>query len=282
MAWRSLLFVPGNAPEKLAKAATRGADAIIIDLEDAVPAAEKASARAALPDHIAQLCHQGVDVLVRINAPWLLATADLEAAIISGTRAVVTPKAEDAGSLSVLSAMIGEWERARALPLGSIGLIALVETPLGLSRLAEIAAVPRLTGLAFGSEDFCASLGVDPTPTVLDLPCRQLALTAAIRAQQAIGLPISLAQFRDLAAYSAGAIDARRLGMTGALCIHPAQVPVLNQAFQPNTAQIAHANAVLTAWAEAEAKGLAVASLNGSMIDRPVVEQARRVLAQVH
>lgn len=278
-AWRSLLFVPGNAPEKLAKAAGRGADAIIIDLEDAVSLADKSSARAGLPDHVAVLAGQGVDVLVRINAPWRMAVADLTAAVRPGVAALMVPKAEDPARLAVLAAMLAEWEDAAGLPAGGIGLLPLVETPAGILRAAEIAAAPRLIGLTFGSEDFSAALGVDPTPLVLDHPCRQLALAAAAHGLPAFGLPLSLAQFRDLDAYAAGATQARALGLSGGLCIHPAQVPVLNRCFQPTEAQLTAAHAIMALWEEAQARGQAVAALNGAMIDRPVVERARRLLA---
>lgn len=280
MNWRSLLFVPGDAPAKLAKAAARGGDAVIIDLEDGVPPAGKAAARTALARHVPALAARGVAVLVRINAAWRMAVPDLAAAILPGLAAVMVPKAEDAARLSVLADMLAEGEADAGLPAGGIGLVPLVETPRGLARLAEIAGAPRVAGLAFGGEDFAAALAVEATPEVLELPCRQVALAAAACGLPAWGLPISLAGFQDLEAYAAGARRARAMGLSGALCIHPAQIAVLNDSFRPTPAQVDAARAILARWDEAAATGQAVTVLDGAMIDLPVVERARRILAR--
>jgi len=278
LAWRSLMFVPADAEGRIAKAHTRGADAIILDLEDAVPIEGKAAARQGLVAAAATLAGQGQDVLVRINAAWRLAHADLEVAVNPDVRAIVAPKVEDAGALSVLSAMIGEWEAEQGLPVGKISLIALIESPLALSRLNEIAAVERVAGLALGSEDFSAVLGAPPSPQSLDLPCRMIALVAAARGQMALGTPISLAAFREADAYAEAARLGRAVGMTGALCIHPDQVAPLNAAFSPSEAELAAARKITAAWA-GRPPGAAVLSLDGKMIDPPVVLQAERTLA---
>ncbi|AWJ86744.1 CoA ester lyase (plasmid) [Azospirillum sp. TSH58] len=278
--YQSFLFVPADNAKLLEKAHQRGADALILDLEDAVLPAGKPEARRGLPAPIDRLHGLGVPVLVRINSGWRDAVADLEAAVRPGVTALVVPKAEDAGALRVLSAMIGEWEVERGLTPGAIGLVALIESPLGLERLADIAAVPRVAALALGSEDFALTLGVEPTEALLALPCRQIALAAAARGLAAIGLPGSLAEFRDLDAYRAMVAQARAVGMTGALCIHPAQLAVVRDVFAPSAADVAWAGRVVAAWDEAQAAGRGAVSVDGRMVDRPVAERAKAILAR--
>lgn len=277
-AWRSLLFSPATDEARLAKAHTRGADALILDLEDALPADAKVAGRAAAQVWIERLAGLGQDVVVRINTPWLMAVADLDAVVRPGLKALLVPKAEDAGQLSVIAAMVGELEAERGLPAGGIGLLALIETPAAFSRLAEIAAVERVVGLALGPEDLSLSLGAPPSPLTLDLPCRLIALAAANRGLMALGAPISIAEFRDLEAYRGAVETARGMGLSGNLCVHPHQVEVVNAVFAPQAAEVADARAVLAAWQAGEGKG--VVALEGRMIDLPVVERARRVLAR--
>lgn len=277
--YRSLLFVPADNAKLLERAHERGADAVILDLEDSVLPAGKPDARRGLAARIERLHGLGVPILVRLNGGWRDAVADLEAAVRPGVVALMVPKAEDAGALRVLSAMIGEWEAERGLTPGAIGLAALIESPLGLERLADIAAAPRVVALALGSEDFALALGVEPTEALLALPCRQIALTAAACGLAALGLPGSLAEFRDLDAYRAMAAQARAVGITGALCIHPAQLAVVRDVFAPSAADVAWAGRVVAAWDEAQAAGRGAVSVDGRMVDRPVAERAKTILA---
>lgn len=279
--WRSLLFVPADNARLLEKAAERSADAVILDLEDAVPPAAKEAARAALPAAAERLAAAGATLLVRVNAGWLPLVADLAAAVRPCVRALVLPKVEDAGRLKAVAEMLDEVEASKGMVPGQTGLLPLIESPAALGRLDELAAAPRVIGLALGSEDFSLQLGAPPSPASLTLPCQLLALAAATHSLMAIGLPGSLAEFRDLDAWRRHAEAARAVGMTGALCIHPAQVAVVNQAFAPDDEQLAWARAVLATWAESEKAGSGVAALDGRMIDKPVVERARALLARV-
>lgn len=277
---QSLLFVPADNPKLLAKVHQCGADAIVLDLEDAVLPAGKPEGRLGLPDQIDRLHGLGLPVLVRINGAWRDVAADLEAAVRRGMTALMVPKVEDAGALRVLSSMIGEWEVERGLMPGAIGLVALIESPLGLQRLTNIAQAPRMAALALGSEDFALALGVEPTEAALAMPCRQIALAAAAQGLSALGLPGSLAEFRDLDAYRALVAQARAVGLSGVLCIHPAQVAVVHEAFAPSPRDIEWARGVETAWKQAQAEGLGTTSLAGRMIDRPVAERAAAILGR--
>lgn len=278
--WRSLLFVPADNATLCEKAANSEADAIILDLEDGVAAVAKDSARVELAAAAKKAKHAGKGVVVRINAPWRMALTDLEACVIENVDAVMTPKAENATRLVVLDEMIAELETERGLPSGAIGVIALVETPLGLTTLNETATAPRLIGLALGPEDLCAAIGVPPTPAVLDLPARQVALAAAAQDVMALASPASIAEFRDITAFEAGLNSAAAFGATGALCIHPAQIASANAVFSPSASELETARRILQAWTEAQSKGLSVTSLDGKMIDRPVVIRAERTIAR--
>jgi len=237
-AWRSLLFVPASDAALCAKACASEADAVILDLEDAVAADAKDAARANLAG-AAEAAHQnGKGVVVRINAPTELARHDLDASVIAHVDALMFPKSESATDLVALDKDVAKLETERELRPGGVGVIALVETPLGLVELNAIAAAPRLIGLAFGPEDFCAALGVTPTPTALDVPARLLAIAAAARELVALSAPTSLANFKDIPAFNAGLRDAAAFGATGALCIHPAQVTAANTVFTPTETDV--------------------------------------------
>lgn len=275
--WRSLLFVPADQPRLLEKADTRGADAVILDLEDAVPAAAKAQARAGIGAWIDHLAGRGTAVVVRINAGWLDGLDDLAAVVRPGLAAVLLPQVKDDLALRALAGIIGEWEARAGMAAGAIGLIALIEHPATLAHLGAIAAIDRVIGLALGSEDFSLALGAPPAPPALTLACQHLALAAASRRLMALGLPDTLANFTDLDRYGHACTAARAMGMTGALCIHPAQIGAVNAAFAPSAAERAWAGRVLAAWAEAQARGAGVTAVDGKMIDRPVVERAQAI-----
>lgn len=275
--WRSLLFVPADNTKLLEKAHQRGADAVILDLEDAVPVAGKPQSRAQVAGWIDTLAASGASVLVRVNSGWLDLIADLDAIIRPGLAAIVLPQVKDVVQPAALDGIVSALEDQRGLPVGGIGLVALIESPATLSHLHSIAALPRTIGLALGSEDFSLTLRAEPALPALTLPCQMIAHAAAEKGLMAIGLPDSLANFRDLDRYGIAAAHARAMGMTGALCIHPAQIAIINQAFAPTETQQNWAKRILEAWAQAEAAGSGVAALDGQMIDRPVVERARAI-----
>ena len=275
--WRSLLFVPADNERALAKAADRGADALILDLEDAVAERMKAKARSALGTTIAMLRSKGQhDILVRVNATDGMRD-DILAAHKAGANAIMLPKTEKADDVAVASAILD------TSPLSSsarMGIVALLESPAAVLAISTIAHAPRVIGLALGSEDFGLALGVPPDRANLSLPCQMLALAAATRSIAAIGLPVSLAGFADLPDYSAAAAEARAMGLTGAMCIHPAQIKSLNDAFGDSPPLREWALEILSAWEEARSQGQNVASFRGSMVDEPVVARAKAIIAR--
>lgn len=273
--WKSLLFVGADQPDRIAKIATRGADAVILDLEDAVPTSGKAAARSALPDAIAKLVGQGQPLVVRVNSAWRDVMADLEVALQPGIAALMVPGCERTDRLHVLSEMIGELAAERQLDQKP-GLIGLVESAAGLLNVNALAAIPHMIGLALGSEDLALDMGVGPDAELLDLPSRQVALAARAHDLMALAVPISIAAYADAEAYRTAAIRGRTWGVTGAICIHPNQVAIANAIFQPSERDLEEARLILEAWASRDGSG--VVSLRGRMIDLPVVERARRLL----
>lgn len=278
--WRSLLYVPVTNQRFVEKASARGADVIKLDLEDSIPPAEKPAARAAVRDAARLISDAGTEVLVRINRPWRMTVLDLEAAIWPEVSGLCLPKLESADHLAFLDETVEELERERGMQVGSIRFMGLIETPRGLNNVREIAkASPRLKGLSLGQEDYSAALGMPglgPEDLLEDMRLVQRA------AREADILPLgyagSIAEITDMEAFGASAMRARQLGMEGGSCVHPAQVPILNEVFSPKSEEIETAEAMVAAYDDAMAKGLGAVSFRGKMIDVPVVDRARRVL----
>ncbi|MGO1501001.1 MAG: HpcH/HpaI aldolase/citrate lyase family protein [Marinobacter sp.] len=280
-AWRSLLFVPAHNRRFLEKAHTRGADAIIVDLEDSVPVGEKKFARDNLPVVVSQVTQSGADMLVRINQPLRMAVRDIEAAVIAGVRGLVVPKVESAAALQALADVVTELELERRLEAGSVVLLAQIESPEALPRLDDIAAVSRLVGLTLGPEDFCAEVGMEPNADTLLVPNQAIVFAASRNGVTPYGFVDSIADYSDQERFAATIERAQQLGFRGALAVHPAQVAVMNQGFMPSAQQIQKAQEIVDSFRAHEKQGEAVFSLNGKMIDKPVVERAHRLLKQV-
>ncbi len=278
---RSLLFVPALADRHLDRATERGADAIILDLEDGIPPSRKQEARGRVAALAADLRAKGAAVWVRINSGGADAALDIAAATCKEVEGFLLPKIPRPEALHPITALIAAAEARHHLPATHIKLIPLVETAAGLlngSRLGS--ADGRIVALAFGSEDFATELGVEPSPESLSLPAQMVAIAAAAAGIAAIGVPGPLARFDSPEGFFALAQKARLLGFSGALCIHPAQVEPCNRAFTPTAADLAQAEAVVMAFDAALDRGEGIASLHGQMIDPPVAQRARRLLAQ--
>lgn len=263
--WQTLLFVPVGAEKHLASAIRLRPDAVILDLEDAIAADAKDSARAALRAAQSQLAEAGIDCALRVNGPLPAMVRDIAAADLSQLRAVMVPKCEDTRSLC----------NAAELSDGRVGLIALIESPAALRMLDQIAKVPQVQALMLGSEDYSATLGVNPNAGALDIVAAQIAIAASPRGLLPIGFAGSIANFRDLDLYGHQIGKARDLGMRAVAAIHPAQLPVIRATLAPSEAEQAWAEKVL---AGAIAGG-AVFAMDGAMIDAPVVARARRIIA---
>lgn len=273
--WRSMLFVPAAAPQRWQKAHTRGADAIIVDLEDSTQPEAKAAARLLATDAVRALHANAATVTVRVNNDEQYLADDLEAVVVQGLSAIVLPKVEQAAELDSLSAMLDALEYEHELERGAVGVVAVIESPRALEQVAAIASGPRLIGISLGSEDFALSLGRPPTPQSLGLAAQAIAYAAAARGLMGIGMATGIANYTDLDAFAEEARRAHATGLTGAMCIHPNQVPVLNACFGASATDIAEAQDILAAW---DQRTDGVVAQKGRMIDQPVVERARRLL----
>lgn len=279
--WRSLLFVPVNVPKFVETAHTRGSDAVILDLEDSVPPAEKANARKLIQAAAPKVAQSGADVVVRINQPIELAVRDIEAAISPAIHTLMLPKIDSAGHVRLLAELIDRLEAERGMQVGHTRLMALIETPAAFARTDEIAAAhPRLISVSLGSEDFAMEVGGEPATDVLFYPKQRVAIAAVANGLLAMGVIGSVADFKDLDGYRASARLARRLGFRGSACIHPNHVKILNEEFGPKPAEVAWAKRVIEVYEQAKSEGRASIQLDGKMVDIPIVVRAERILAQ--
>jgi len=279
--WRSMLFVPVTVQKFVEGAAKRGADAIILDLEDSVPVAEKPRARSVLQAAAEAVARGGADVVVRINRPLRMAVADIEAAVSPRVCALALPKVASAEHLCLLAEVIDEIEAERGMVPGTIKLLAMVETASAFFRMAEIArAHPRLVAMTLGAEDFALSVGMVPEAEGLFFPKQQMIIAARAAGIMPLGFLGTVADFRDLEAFRATLRRSRRIGFMGASVIHPSQVPILNEEFAPHVEEVAHAERVVAAYEKATSEGVGAIVVDGTMIDVPVVERAQALLAR--
>lgn len=280
---RSALFVPGNRLERVDKALATAADMILIDLEDAVPPAQKAEARAGVAGKLAQL--KKSRVLVRVNAiDSQFVAADLEAVVTATPAGLMVPKVQSAADVERIDRMILATEEAAGLEPGSLPVIVLIESAQGVVNVDAITQAGREIGrvhtAAFGAADYTLDLGTSISAGGEELIYPRSRVCLACRA---VGLepPIDtpfLADLKDLAALETDARRAKQFGFQGKLCIHPIQIEVVNRVFSPSQTEIESAAQVVAAFETAEAQGQGVIQVAGKMVDLPVVEEARRIM----
>jgi citrate lyase subunit beta/citryl-CoA lyase len=277
--WRSLLFVPVTAKRFVDGAARRGADAIILDLEDSVAASEKERARSLVSEAAEIVSRSGADVVVRINRPLRLAVRDIEAVIGPGVLALALPKVDSAEHVRLLAEIVDEIEADHGVAPGTTRLIAMVETAAAFFRIAEIArAHPRLCALNLGAEDFALSAGILPNAEGLFMPKQMAVFAARAAGIMPLGFIGTVAEFHDLDGFRQTIRRSRRLGFIGASVIHPSQIPILNEEFRASPDEIDHARRVVAAYDKALVEGVGAVTVDGKMIDVPIVERARLLL----
>lgn len=265
---RSMLFAGATRPDLVAKLGRTGADAVVIDLEDAVPVAAKEEARAALGKLVGSVC--GPLLFVRVNGPetgWF--DEDVAAVARHSVAGVVIPKAESSEDL----------ERARALLGDGPALLAGIESARGVAACEEILGWgPALT--YFGAEDFIADVGGRRTAGGEEVLYARSRVALAARLAEVCALDQVVVDFRDEAAMERDAEAGRAIGYRGKLCIHPAQVAVANRVFGAAPEEVERARALLAAWEEAAARGVAVVEFEGAMVDGPALRMARDTIAR--
>jgi citrate lyase subunit beta/citryl-CoA lyase len=279
--WRSMLFVPVNVQKFVETAHTRGSDAVILDLEDSVPPAEKDTARTLISAAAPKVAKSGADVVVRVNQPLELCIRDMEAAISPEISALILPKIDSAGHIRLLAELADRIETSKGMTVGHTRFMGLIETPAAFARADEIAAAhPRLVSVGLGSEDFAMEIGGDAATDILHYPKQRVAIAAIANGLMPMGIIGSVADFRDLEGYRASARLARRMGFQGASCIHPNHVAILNEEFGVKPDELTWARRVIEVYDKAKAEGRASIQLDGKMIDIPIVVKAERILAR--
>lgn len=277
---RSWLYVPANKPKMMLNAGLYGADGLVFDLEDSVKSQEKDEARILVAEALRRYDFGSAALAVRING---LATPfwkeDLEAVVSAGAGIIRIPKVEYSGELSEAAAFLERLESSAGRKPGEVRIQAILETPRGIENAAALAeATPRLAGLSFGAEDYCAALGIDRSGPAyaLDYPRSRVACAAALGGLEA--WDTVWADFRNLAGLEEDARRARTLGFTGKSVIHPDQIEVANRIFSPAPEEAAWARKVVAAAGGTDDAG--AFSLEGSMVDPPVIARARRILSR--
>src|SRR5690349_8413092 len=280
MILRSPLFVPGNKANMLEKALAVAPDALVPDMEDSVPAGEKANARDTIAQFLPRLAASGRPVIPRVNAletEWI--EADLAAVVGPHVYGISVGKVRRAGDIAAISALIGKLESRAGLKVGTVQLIPWIETAEAIVNVAEICrASARIVGVAFGGEDFTNDMGVERLEDESQILYARQALCVAARAARVLALDTPYFKLRNLDGLRDNSLRAKSIGFKGKFAIHPEQIDTLNDCFSPSAQEVAHAQRVVAAFEEAERRGRASTSLDGWVIDVPVVKRARALL----
>ncbi len=277
---RSWLFVPGNRPRMIQKAPTLGADVIVYDLEDALPPPEKASGRRLVAEALEAPAGRSLRY-VRVEADPEPGLEDARAVVGPGLDGLVLPKVSDVSLLHRTDAALGALEAGAGLEPGSVRILAMIESARGLLAAPAIAAAsPRMVGLFFGAEDFTLDLGVfaseEEGPDEMLYARSAVAVAAASRGLVAVDRIVP--EFRTLEPLAADTRRARRLGFGGKGVIHPRQIACVHQSLAPSREQVEKAREVIQHFEQAHREGAGTLQVEGKMVDRPIVEKARRLL----
>lgn len=284
MLLRSMLYVPGNSVRMAVRAATLPTDAVIFDLEDAVPLAEKETARFLVKDFIGIISRYGINTFVRLNSlTTSLTKDDLMAVVSKKLVGVMLAKTERADDISELDALLFAAERSLSLPQGSLKVIPLIESARGIVNLRQIAkASNRVIAIAFGAGDYCRDLGIDVAKLSADETELLYARAHIVNVSKAEGLQAIdtpfLGLLTDRERFLKEVRLAAMLGFNGKQCIHPSQVEPANAAFTPSPSEIEQSKRLIQAFEEAKARGLGAISFEGRMIDYMSYQQAKEKL----
>ena len=273
-ALQALLFVPAGKARFIDSAIRHAPDAVILDLEDAVAAHDKPAARVALVENQSALHAAGIAAIVRVNAGLTDLVADIAALNIGKTAAVMLAKCDSLRQVENATELLAAHEAALGLP--AVPLIPLIEQPGALRNLFDIAGMPRVAAMMFGPEDYSADLGTPSASPAIEMAATQMTAACATHNRLAIGVAGPMGNFRDEEGYGALVRRARLLGFQAAAAIHPSQLPLIRHGLSPDAQEIARASAIIAAF---EASNTGAVAHQGTMLDLPVIAQARRVLA---
>jgi citrate lyase subunit beta/citryl-CoA lyase len=278
---RSMLFTPGNNMRMIASAGGRGADAVIFDLEDSVPMADKETARLFVRDAVADLAKRGGAVYVRINALGTgLGSDDLGWVVRPGLTGIMVPKSETAADVEAVSDELAALEKEHRLEERSVRIVPLLESARGVLGAFDIASSsPRVAAVAFGGVDFSRDMAVTLTSRGAELAYPRAHIAMAARAASVLAVDTPCLAVKDRSQLRADAETARQFGFKGKLLIHPLQVATVNEVFSPAESDVTYARKIVESFDEARAQGLGAISLDGKMVDVANYRQAQDLLA---
>lgn len=273
---RTRLYVPGNTPKYFVNAGLHRPDAVVLDLEDSVAPAEKDAARTLVAHALRCVDFQGAETMVRVNA-LPLGLGDVRAVAPCGAHTLVLPKVEDAREVRAVDRLLDELQREGRI--GDVFVIPTIESARGaLNAWAIASASRRVVALSIGLEDYAKDIGATRTPAGSESDWARSQVINAARAAGVQPLSSVYSDVDDTAGFIAWAGGARRSGFDGVACLHPRQIGMAHRAFAPTAGEVAAAARVVAAFEAAMTSGLGVATVDGAMVDAPVVERARRTL----
>jgi citrate lyase subunit beta/citryl-CoA lyase len=275
-----MMFVPGANAAMLRDAPLYGADSVMFDLEDAVSLNEKDSARTLVHFALKTFDYSAIETVVRINGLDTVGALDIEAMVLAGVNVIRLPKTETAQDIIDVAAVITQVEEENDLPVGTTKMMAAIESAEGVLNARDIAtASDRLIGIALGAEDYVTNMKTRRYPDGQELLFARSMILHAARAAGIAAIDTVFSDINDTDGFLAETTRIKQLGFDGKSVINPRQIPLVNGIYAPSKAEIQQAKEVIWAIREAESKGSGVISLNGKMVDKPIVERAERVIA---
>ncbi|OTN77517.1 citrate (Pro-3S)-lyase, beta subunit [Enterococcus sp. 8G7_MSG3316] len=277
---RTMMFVPGANAAMLRDAPLFGSDSVMFDLEDAVSLNEKDSARALVHFALKTFDYSNVETVVRINGLDTIGHLDIEAMVLAGVDVIRLPKTETAQDIIDVEEVIARVEKQHEIPVGTTKMMAAIESAIGVLNAREIAvASDRLIGIALGAEDYVTNMKTNRYPDGQELLFARSYILHAARAAGIAAIDTVYSDVNNTEGFIAETTRIKQLGFDGKSVINPRQIPLVNAIYAPSEKEIQHAKEVIWAINEAESKGSGVISLNGKMVDKPIVERAQRVIA---
>ncbi|WP_303220463.1 citrate (pro-3S)-lyase subunit beta [Enterococcus asini] len=277
---RTMMFVPGANAAMLRDAPLYGADSIMFDLEDAVSLKEKDAARTLVHFALKTFDYSSVETVVRINGLDAGGSEDVKAMVLAGVDVIRLPKTETAQDILDVEAVITQVEEANNIPVGTTKMMAAIESAVGVLNAPAIAASSsRLIGIALGAEDYVTNLKTRRYPDGQELFFARSMILHAARAAGIAAIDTVYSNVDNTEGFEAEVRLIKQLGFDGKSVINPRQIPLVNAIYAPTEKEIQNAKEVIWGIQEAEAKGSGVISVNGKMVDKPIVERAQRVIA---
>ncbi|HHJ7301681.1 TPA: citrate (pro-3S)-lyase subunit beta [Streptococcus pyogenes] len=277
---RTMMFVPGANAAMLRDAPLFGADSVMFDLEDSVSLKEKDTSRALVHFALKTFDYSSVETVVRVNGLDSCGVLDIEAVVLAGVNVIRLPKTETAQDIVDVEAVIERVERENGIEVGRTRMMAAIESAEGVLNAREIAkASKRLIGIALGAEDYVTNMKTRRYPDGQELFFARSMILHAARAAGIAAIDTVYSDINNTEGFQNEVRMIKQLGFDGKSVINPRQIPLVNEIYTPTEKEIDHAKQVIWAIREAESKGSGVISLNGKMVDKPIVERAERVIA---